>query len=157
MSIKSKINDFFNKYGEFYDYETIEYTKKVVFRIKTSSTLENFLNENDITAQMLLNEITPYSQYKLTYEGNFKLEIDELQSILDIILFSNEIETLMLEEHIKFSSIGLDGEIYYIADDYAINYFYSKYGIEILENKEFDFTILNKDNNIIDENYFSLN
>lgn len=157
MSLNSKIDEFFNKYGEFFDHPTIKYTRQVVHRIKSSPILENFLNENNITSQMLLNEITPYSQYKYTYEGDVKLEVDELQSILDIILFSNEIEKLMIEEHVIFSSIGTMGEIYYIADSFAADYFNVNFGIEVIEDKEFDFTILDKDNNEIDQNYFSLN
>jgi hypothetical protein len=66
----------------------------------------------------------------------------EIQSVLNIILFSNEIEKLMMEDHVRFSSIGEAGELYYLADDHATKYFNEKYGIEIKEEEEFDFTIL---------------
>jgi hypothetical protein len=48
----------------------------------------------------------------------------------------------MLDDHVEFSSIGKLGEIYYVADYYATDYFNEKYGIEIIEGEEFDFTIL---------------
>jgi hypothetical protein len=143
MSLIGEINSFFNKYGESFDLQTINYTKQVVHKIKTSTTLKNFLTENDISASMLLNEITPYSQFKLRQYGDEKLDMKEIQGILNVILFSNEIENLMMNgDHVKFSSIGEAGELYYVADYYAVEYFNNKYGIELVEGEEFDFTIL---------------
>jgi hypothetical protein len=142
MSLIGEINRFFSEYGEHFDIETINYTKQVVYKIKTSPTLEKFFAENKISASMLLNEIVPYSQYKFRQYGNEKLDMKEIQSVLNIILFSNEIEKLMMEDHVRFSSIGEAGELYYLADDHATKYFNEKYGIEIKEEEEFDFTIL---------------
>ena len=142
MSLVKEINDFFLNYGDLFDLKTINYTKQVVHRIKTSPTLQNFFSENDISASVLLNEMTPYSQFKLKRYGDEKLDMKELQSILNIILFSNELENLILEDHIKFSSIGPMGEIYYRADKHAVDYFNEKYTIELKENDEFDFTVL---------------
>lgn len=143
MSLIGEINDFFYRYGEAFDLKTINYTKQVVHKIKSSPVLQNFLNENKISASMLLNEITPYSQFKLLQYGDEKLDMRELQSILNIILFSNEIENLMMDgDHINFSSIGEAGELYYLPDEIACDYFNDKYGIEMIPGEEFDFTIL---------------
>jgi len=71
----------------------------------------------------------------------------ELQSILNIIMFSNELEKLIMEDHVRMSSIGEAGEIFYIADAYAAEYFQEKYSFNIKEGVEFDFTIL-EDNDL---------
>jgi formylmethanofuran dehydrogenase subunit E-like metal-binding protein len=142
MSLISEINDFFIRYGEQFDLKTINYTKQVVHKIKTSPVLKTFLSENKITASLLLNEITPYSQFKLKQYGDEKLDMREIQSVLNIILFSNELEYLMIEDHVVFSSIGPLGEIFYRADEYASDYFNEKYGLDIVEDEEFDFTVL---------------
>lgn len=157
MSLIGEINDFFYKYGEFYDYKTISYTKQVVHKIKTSPVLEKFLLENNITASILLNEIVPYSQFKLKQHGEEKLDMKEIQGILSVILFSNEIEKFMLDDHIDFSSIGPLGEIYYAADEVACEYFNEKYGMEMNPGEEFDFTIL-EDQDFDDMNFgFGIN
>ena len=159
MSLNTDINDFFQKYGDFFDLKTINYTKQVVYKIKTSDILEGFLMENDISSQVLLNEMTPYSQFKLKNYGDEKLNLDEIQAILNIILFSHELEKMILDDHIRFSSIGEIGEVYYIADEYAADYFNDKFGLGIEEDEEFDFTILD-DNNRNDSDVdidFSLN
>ncbi len=151
MSLIGEINNYFIRYGDMFDLQTINYTKQVVHKIKTSPVLKNFLTENHISASVLLNEITPYSQFKLRQYGDEKLDMKEIQSILNIILFSNEIEKLMMEDHIEFSSIGEAGELYYLADEHAAEYFNNKYEIEIVEGEEFDFTILDGhggDNNL---------
>lgn len=142
MSIKGEINQFFNKYGDKFDLEIINYTKQVVHNIQTSPTLTSFIKENKITSQLLLNEITPYSQYKFSEFGDEKLDMNELQAILNIILFSNEIENMILENHVSFSSIGENGVLNYISDDEASNYFNEKYGLDMEAGEEFDFTIL---------------
>jgi hypothetical protein len=142
MSLIGEINDFFNRWGEHFDLKTINYTKQIVHKIKSSPVLESFLRENNITSYLLLNEITPYSQYKLIQNGDERLDMKEIQSILNIILFSNEMEKMILEDHVHFSSIGPVGELYYLADEYATEYFNNKYGIEIVLGEEFDYTIL---------------
>jgi hypothetical protein len=142
MDLTNEINDFFIKYGKYYELEIINYTKQVVHKIKTSPVLKKFLDKNNISASILLNEITPYSQFKLIQYGDEKLDMKEIQSILNIILFSNEIEQMILDEHIFFSSIGKLGEIFYKPDAYAAEYFNQKYQIEMDDGKEFDFTIL---------------
>ena len=147
MSITGDINNFFNEYGDQFDLKAINYTKKIVSRIKTSPVLENFLNENAISTSMLLNEIIPISQYKLRMENDEKLDMREIQSILNIILFSNELEKLLLEDHVEFSSIGPMGEIFYVADKYAASYFNEKYNINVKVGEEFDYTILEDENN----------
>jgi hypothetical protein len=152
MSLISEINGFFKEYGNMFDLQTINYTKQVVHKIKTSPVLKTFLTENKITVSVLLNEITPYSQFKLRQYGDEKLDMKEIQSILNIILFSNELENLMMEDHVEFSSIGLSGEIYYLADEYAADYFNDKYGIEIIAGEEFDFTVLDESQNGNDYN-----
>lgn len=152
MSLISEINGFFKEYGDMFDLQTINYTKQVVHKIKTSPVLKTFLTENKITASVLLNEITPYSQFKLRQYGDEKLDMKEIQSILNIILFSNELENLMMEDHIEFSSIGPAGEMYYVADDHAADYFNEKYGIEIIAGEEFDFTVLDESQNGNDYN-----
>lgn len=152
MSLISEINEFFIKYGEYYDLKTINYTKQVVHKIKTSPVLQNFLSENKISASLLLNEISPYSQFKLKQHGDEKLDMREIQSILNIILFSNELEKLILEDHVVFSSIGKMGEIYYRADQYATNYFNEKFGLNIVEDEDFDFTVLEEQNGNSDYN-----
>jgi len=140
--LNDEINRFFTECGYQFDFQTISYSKQIVRKIKTSPTLNNFFTENKITASMLLNEIVPYSQYKFKQCGDEKLDMKEIQSVLNIILFSNELEKLLIEDHVYFSSIGEAGEIYYLADDYATEYFNDKYGIEIKEGEEFDFTVL---------------
>lgn len=114
--------------------------------------LQNFLSENKISASLLLNEISPYSQFKLKQHGDEKLDMREIQSILNIILFSNELEKLILEDHVVFSSIGKMGEIYYRADQYATNYFNEKFGLNIVEDEDFDFTVLEEQNGNSDYN-----
>lgn len=155
-SLNKELDDFFNENGEFYNFKTISYAKQLVYNIKTSEILTNFFTENKISASMLLNEIVPYSDYKFNSSGNEKLDMRELQCILNIIMFSNELETLIMEDHVTISSIGLSGELFYIADEYASEYFYDKYGLEIEEGEEFDFTILD-DLNLSDDFDFSLN
>jgi hypothetical protein len=155
-----EINDFFQNYGEYFDLQAINYSKEVVYRIKTSGVLKNFLKENKISASVLLNEIAPYSHYKYRQFGDEKLDMKEIQSILNIILFSNEIEKMMLEDHIFFSSIGPLGEIYYKPDEYAAEYFNDKYSIDMEEGVEFDFSILEDyggSENYFEEGGFSIN
>jgi len=142
MSLLKEIDDFFIKYGEQFNLSTINYTKQLVHKIKTSDILTKFLNKNKITASVLLNEIVPYSDFKLERYGNEKLNMLEIQSILNIILFSNELENLIMKDHIKISSIGPSGELFYTPDGFSVDYFIEKYGIELEENIEFDFTIL---------------
>lgn len=145
MSLVNEINDFFIKYGEQFDTKTINYTKEVVHRIKTSNVLDNFLNKNNISASILLNEIVPYSQFKLTKYGNEKLDMDELQCLLNFIVFSNEVEKLMMEDHISITSIGEDGSLNYTPDKYAADYFQNEYNLNIEDNEEFDFSIIEED------------
>lgn len=153
MSLVGEINDFFNRWGEHFDIKAINYTKQIVHKIKTSPVLENFLNENKISASMLLNEITPFSQFKFLQYGDERLDMKEIQSILNIILFSNEMEKMILEDHVHFSSVGPVGELYYLADQYATDYFNNKYDIGLELGEEFDYTIL--ENKSDDENDFS--
>ena len=142
MSLSSEINNYFVNYGDYFDLKVINYTKQVVHNIKSSPTLQNFLQENKISASVLLNEMTPYSQYKLKNEGDETLNMKEIQSILNIVLFSYELEKLIMSDHVRFSSIGKAGEMYYIADKEAVDYFTMKYDIDMIEDVEFDFTIL---------------
>lgn len=144
MSVKQEIDDFFNEYGEYFDKICVNYTRQLVHKIKTSDSLKNFLSENDISASVLLNELTPYSNYKLSQYGNEKLNMQEIQNVLNIIIFSNEIEKLILEDHIYISSIGQFGELFYIPDKFTVNYFLERYNMELVENEEFDFTILDE-------------
>lgn len=159
MSLIDDINDYFFKYGSFYDMETINYTKHVVHNIKTSSILEKFMSENNITAKMLLNEMTPYVQYKYNNYGSTELDMSEMEAILNIILFSNELENLIIDEHVKISSIDELGDLSYIADEYAADYLNDKFGLDIVEDEEFDFSILEDPENDInnDFNGFKLN
>lgn len=157
MSLSKEIEDFFNKYGEEFNLLTITYAKQLVHKIKSSDILHNFLSDNNITASMLLNEIVPYSNYKFNSSGDEKLDMGEIQSILNIILFSNELEKLIMEDHVIISSIGSSGELFYIPDEYTVKYFMEKYGIELKENQEFDYTIL-EDNDIGSSNFnFGIN
>ena len=142
MSVIGEINDFFLEYGDRFDLQTINYTKEVVHKIKTSDILHNFIDQNNISASVLLNEITPYSQWKFHMYGDEKLDMKEIQSILNIIMFSKELEDMILEDHVVFSSIGPMGELYYRADEFASEYFNIKYDINIEEDIEFDYTIL---------------
>lgn len=144
MSINKEIDNFFNEYGEYFDKICINYTKTLVQKIKTSDTLKKFLSQNNISASILLNEITPYSNYKLKQYGDEKLNDQELQSVLNIIIFSNEIEKLILDDHIQITSIGESGELYYTPDKFTVEYFLDKYNIKLKENEEFDFTILDE-------------
>lgn len=157
MTLSQEINNFFKKYGQYFDYPAINYSKQVVQRIKSSPILDKFFEENDISASVLLNEITPYSNYKYKQFGQESLDIKEVQSILNVILFSNELEKMMEDEHVKFSSIGKFGEIYYVADEYASEYFEEKYGIEIEEGVEFDFSILEEKGDDFDLSGFGIN
>ena len=159
MSLIDDINDYFFKYGLFYDMETINYTKQVVHNIKTSSILEKFMTENNITAKMLLNEMTPYVQYKYNNYGNTELDMSEMEAILNIILFSNELENLIIDEHVKISSIDEFGDLSYIADEYATDYLNDKFGLDVVEGDEFNFSILEDDENDSDNNFngFKLN
>lgn len=152
MSLSNEINDFFNKYGELFDMETIDYTRQIVEKIISSPTLEHFFNDNQITAKMLLNEITPISQYKFKKYGDVKLEVHELQSIFNVILFSNEIENLILEDIISFNSIGPMGEMFYISDEEGAEYLNTKFGTGIIPYEEFDFTVLDGDDSDDDNN-----
>ena len=142
MSIIGEINDFFSEYGDRFDMPTINYTKQVVHKIKTSDVLHTFIDQNNISASVLLNEITPYSQWKYKTYGDEKLDMKEIQSILNIIIFSKELEDMILQDHVVFSSIGEMGELYYRADEFAAEYFNVKYDINIVEDVEFDYTIL---------------
>lgn len=146
MTEIEEINKFFSEYGEHYDIQVINYTKKIVHRIRTSSVLERFLKDNNINSFILLNEITPYCQFKYSQNGDEKLDMKEFETILNIILFSNELEKMIMDDHIVFSSIGPLGELYYKADKYASTYFNNKFDINIKENVEFDFTILDDKN-----------
>lgn len=146
MSINTDINDFFRKYGELFDLKTINYAKQVVYKIKTSDVLKKLFTDNDIGSQVLLNEMTPYSQFKLKNYGDEKLNLAEIQAILNIILFSHELEIMIQDDHIRFSSIGDNGEVYYVADEYASDYFNDKFNLDIEEDEEFDFTILDDNN-----------
>jgi len=142
MSLVTEINSFFFKYGDLYDLKTINYTKQVVHKIMTSPVLDNFLRINKITATVLLNEMAPYSQFRLKQYGNEIIDMQEVQALLNVILFSNEIEKFILEDHVKFSAIGPMGEIYYKADQHASDYFKDKYDIDIDVDTDFDFTVL---------------
>lgn len=157
MSLMSSMDNFFKKYGEFYDYKPIIYTRSVVENIKNSNILKDFLGDNNISVQVLLNELIPYSQYKYTSHGDEKLNMDEMQIILNIIIFSNELEKLMIEGHIKFSSIGDMGNLYYVANKYASNYFNEKYDINIIEGEEFDFGVLDGGDSENNHNILGLN
>jgi len=147
MSLSNELNDFFEDCGYDFNPATVSYAKQVVYNIKTSPILDNFLSDNEISASVLLNEIVPYSDFKFKQYGNEKLDMKELQSILNIIMFSNELEKLIMEDHVRMSSIGEAGEIFYIADAYAAEYFQEKYSFNIKEGVEFDFTIL-EDNDL---------
>lgn len=142
MNVIEEINGFFSKYGDQFDLKTINYTKQLVHRIKTSDVLKNFLSKNKISASMLLNEIVSYSDFKLVKYGNEKLDLSEIQSVLNIILFSNELEELIMKDHVEISSIGQTGELFYTPDQFTVDYFMGKYEIELEEDVEFDFTIL---------------
>jgi hypothetical protein len=151
VSLSSDINDFFNKYGELFDMETINYTRNVVQRVISYPNLNKFFIENQITAQMLLNELTPISQFKFTRYGDVKLDVDELQSIFNIILFSNDLEQLMIDEHASFNSIGEMGELYYITDEFGSDFLNERFKTKIVPYEEFDFTVLDYDDEDDDE------
>jgi len=161
MSLINDINDFFKKYGELFDMETIDYTKQVVEKIISSPILEHFFSDNKITTKILLNEMTPISQFKFKKYGDVKLELTELQSILNIILFSNELEQMMMNDKLSFNSIGTMGEMFYITDEEGAENLNEKFGTNIIPYEEFDFTVLDADDDDeeIDPNlgYFSLN
>lgn len=138
MSSNNDYNKFFNNSS--FNEKTIKYSKNLVERIRTSPDLKHFLTTNRISSLILLNEIVPYSDYKFRNFGDEKLDMDELQEVLNLIVFSNEIEKLMMTDNVVFYAIGEDGEIIYKADKDAIDYFKESYGIELPE--EFDFSIL---------------
>lgn len=142
MSLMNELDDFFKEYGYEYNLVTINYTKELVHRIKTSDVLKEFLTENDISASVLLNEIVPYSDFKFKQYGDEKLDMKELHSVLNIIIFSNELERFIMNDDIEISSIGEAGELYYRPNETAADYFRIKYDMNMKEGVEFDFTIL---------------
>lgn len=152
MSLIAEIDDFFFKHGDMFDLETINYTKNIVFKIKSSPTLKNYLSENKIGAQLLLNELTPYCQFKYKEYGDASIGMDEIQSILNIIVFSNELEKMIMNDHIRISSLDPIGDLYYIADEFAANYFNDRFNINMIAGEEFDFTIIDDKNDDDDDN-----
>jgi hypothetical protein len=142
MSLTEELNYFFEKYGDEYSFVTINYTRELVTRIKTSDVLKEFLKENGISASVLLNEIVPYCDFKFKQYGDEKLDMKELHSMLNIIIFSNELERFIMNDDIEISSIGESGELYYRPNEVAADYFRLKYDMNMKEDVEFDFTIL---------------
>jgi hypothetical protein len=144
-----KINQYFKKYGDYFEKESIKYTSNLVRHISSNSPdLKEFLDDNEITDLLLINEIAPISSYKFLNFGDEKLAMSEIQDVLDFIVFSNELENQMMEDNVRITSIGEDGILFYTANDDARYFFLEKYGIDIPEG-EFDYTIMD---NFINEN-----
>jgi len=143
--MSDKIDNYFDKYKNYYESKTIIYAKGIAKNIDRSEILKNMLDNNNIDILTFINEISYLSDFKLKNYGDEKLAIDEMQSVLDYIAFSNEIEKQMLLGNIEFSSIGEDGILFYKANSYAIEYFYEELGIELPED-EFSIDLSNDDN-----------
>ncbi len=156
MSLISDINNFFIKYGTIFNIETIDYTKQVVHEMMVSPTLKDFLKKNDITAQILLNEITPYCQFKLKKFGTIELNNKEIGVIFNIIIFSVEIQKMLEQNHASISSIGISGNLFYKIDKTASDYFKKKFNIKINPDEEFNFMILENHNDDNNDNNFNI-
>ena len=137
-----KIDQYFRKYKNYFEEESIEYTSNLVRNICSNSPdLKEFLEDNEISEVLLVNEMTPISTFKFLNFGDEKLAMSEIQDVLDFIVFSKELEYQIMNDNIRISSIGEDGVLFYTANDKARYYFLEEYGIEIPEG-EFDYTVM---------------
>lgn len=144
-----KIDHYFRKYKDYFEDVSIKYSSDLVRNICSNSPdLKEFLEDNNISEILLINEITPISTFKFLNFGDEKLAISEIQDVLDFIIFSNEIEYQIINNNIKISSIGEDGILFYEANEKAKYHFLEEYGIEIPDG-EFDYTAMD---NFADEN-----
>ena len=150
MTITEKVDDYFKRYGDYFDLVVIKYSKELLYKIIESPILNNVLTQNNISPIILLNTIVIYSQEKYYFFKEEKLNPKEMQGVLNICLFSNEIEDMILNDHISITSINSDGFLCYTPDEYASDYFYNTYNIDVMPGEEFDFSIIeNNDNSSI--------
>lgn len=140
---RDRIDEYFEKYKNYYENRTIIYAKGIAKNIDKSDILREMFEGNDIDIMSFINEISYLSNFKLVNYGDEKLAIEEIQNVLDYIVFSNELEKQIMLDNVSISSIGENGTIFYKANEYAVEYFLDEFGIEMPENEEFDITSIN--------------
>ncbi len=131
MAFKKELNRYLKNHGEELSSQVVEYSKVLINRIETNSTLYDFFTKNNINVYTFLIEAMPLSEKKFKVFGGEKLDETEINKIFGTVILKNELLRLQLQDDVIFSNVNQYNEIIYELSDDALKYFLTKYGVKM--------------------------
>lgn len=124
--------EFIKKNGGKYPDEVIEYCQKCMNIVDKDKGFKNNFNKYNVSKLEFLNLLLKKSNTKLQRDGTEALDKAEFDRVFQNVLIYNEVTNLIMDgkEHVKMKDINIDGTLDYIFDDYAIEFFKTKYNVD---------------------------
>lgn len=127
---------------EKYNKKTIEYTKNVVVVIeREKGVMYDFFKENNIKFERFLEEFMTLAEFRLQNYGKVDLDREDFEEVLDFVILENDINNLIKSEHIESFQSTTDGSLFFIPDQFAVDFMYLKYGVEMDVGSPFDYDL----------------
>jgi hypothetical protein len=127
---------------EIYDTKTIEYTKNVVVVIeREKGVIYDFFKENNIKFERFLEEFMFLVEFRLQNYGKVDLNTVDFEEVLDFVMLENDINNLIKNNHIESYQSTTDGSLFFIPDQFAVDFMYLKYDVEIDVGMPFDYDL----------------
>jgi len=128
--MEESLEKFFYKYKNVFDSNVISYVRDFIDVIDENQDINRFFQTNNIPIIYFANEMCSVSQLKMVVFEDFKLTQEEINQVVQNVLFSNIICQLIEEEHVEISAVSKYGTLEYTLDDYAVEYF-KKIGLDL--------------------------
>lgn len=122
---------------DFYSDEVMNYSKILTHKIKSKKHLLNFFDEYELSIIFddFLNDLMPFEEERL---GELKHRIldddDNRTHLFDIILISNEISGLIIDEHVEVTE-EIRGSKIFKMDSFAVTRLNDKFHLGLKGNE----------------------
>ena len=127
------VKDMIKKYDIRCSEVVADYARDYVDVIYKNEAILDFFIEHDIPLVDFINEFITISQDKFETINDALLSQDEINQVVRNVLMSNEFTKLLIKDHIVITSINSGGTLNYKLDEYALEYFKMKFGVDFSE------------------------